>query len=155
VGILTPGVDSFSVPSHAFHRQGMERFMTLKASVEGAQLQPIPAPQLEIASLARGLGTAPSDDRAAHAGPVRLSIGLHKESLGSWKSGGYFTLKMLMVRALRRSLKSAVIEVDDAGGTAPADTPFEISLQPADPDALLRAQKVVKRVIRSRRWRMG
>lgn len=129
--------------------------MTLKASVECSELEPIPAPQLGIASLARGLGTAPSEDRATDAGPVRVSIGLYKAKLGSWHSGGYFTLKMLMVRALRRGLRSAVIEVDDAGGEAPADSPFEISLEPHDPEALLRAQKVVKRVIRSRRWRMG
>jgi hypothetical protein len=129
--------------------------MTLKASAERLQLEPIPAPELEIASLARGLGNAPSEARATHAGPVRLTIGLHKERLGSWQSGGYFTLKMLMVRALRRSLKSAVIEVDDAGSEPPGDTPFEISLEPHDLDTLLRAQKVVRRVLRSRRWRMG
>jgi hypothetical protein len=129
--------------------------MPLKAADVHAELEPIPAPQLEIASLARGLGTTPSDDRAVAGGPLRLSVGLYKQHLGTWKSGGYFTLKMLMVRALRRSLKSAVIEVDDAGGEMPADAPFEISVEPADPDALLRARKVVRRVIRSRRWRTG
>lgn len=129
--------------------------MPLKAADTHAPLEPIPAPQLEIASLARGLGTAPSDERAVDGGPVQLRVGLYKQHLGSWSSGGYFTLKMLMVRALRRSLKSAVIEVDDASGEMPADTPFEISVEPADPEALLRARKVVRRVIRSRRWRTG
>jgi hypothetical protein len=129
--------------------------MPLKAADVHAELEPIPGPQLEIASLARGLGTAPSDDRAVAGGPLRLSVGLYKQHLGTWNSGGYFTLKMLMVRALRRSLKSAVIEVDDAGGEMLADTPFEIHVEPADPDALLRARKVVRRVIRSRRWRTG
>lgn len=129
--------------------------MPLKAADAHAELEPIPGPQLEIASLARGLGTAASDERAVDGGPARLSVGLYKQHLGSWSSGGYFTLKMLMVRALRRSLKSAVIEVDDASGDMSADTPFEISVEPADPAALLRASKVVRRVIRSRRWRTG
>jgi hypothetical protein len=129
--------------------------MPSKCSATQADLEPIPAGQLEIASLARGLGTAADAGRPLDHGAQRLVVGLHRENLGPWNRGGYFTLKMLMVRALRRSLKTAVIEVDDADGPASGDDKFEICLEPHDPKALEKATRTVKRVLRSRRWRMG
>ena len=120
-----------------------------------SELDPISPERLEIASLARGLGTTAEDGRTADERAVRLSVGLNREGLGAWQQGGYFTLKMLMVRALRRGLKNAIIEVDDTDGEIRADAPFEISLEPNDPTALARATRTVNRVIRSRRWRTG
>jgi hypothetical protein len=120
-----------------------------------SELDPISPERLEIASLARGLGTTAEDGRAADEHAVRLSVGLNRANLGTWQQGGYFMLKMLMVRALRRGLKNAIIEVDDVDGKAAADVPFEISLEPDDPKALARATRTVNRVIRSRRWRTG
>ena len=120
-----------------------------------SELDPISPERLEIASLARGLGTTAEDGRTADERTVRLSVGLNRDSLGSWQQGGYFTLKMLMVRALRRGLKNAIIEVDDTDGEIPAGAPFEISLEPDDPTALARATRTVTRVLRSRRWRTG
>jgi hypothetical protein len=119
------------------------------------ELDPISPERLEIASLARGLGTTADDGRTAGDRAVRLSVGLNRDNLGTWQQGGYFTLKMLMVRALRRGLKNAIIEVDDVDGEVPAEAPFEISLEPDDPKALARATRTVNRVIRSRRWRTG
>lgn len=130
--------------------------MRSKALSEQSELDPISPPQLEIASLARGLGTAADDEgRVAGQGAKRLTVGLYRSNLGHWEQGGYFTLKMLMVRALRRGLKHAIIEVDDADGEPPADVPFEVSLEPPDPQALARATRTIQRVIRSRRWRTG
>lgn len=120
-----------------------------------SELDPISPQRLEIASLARGLGTAADEDRAAEERAERLTVGLHRAHLGEWERGGYFTLKMLMVRALRRGLKHAIIEVDDADGEPSTDAPFEVALEPEDPKALARATRTIQRVIRSRRWRAG
>jgi len=129
--------------------------MQSKPSAGRSKLEPTSARELEIASLARGLGMAADADRPVDDGTQRLIVGLYRENLGPYNRGGYFTLKMLMVRALRRSLRSAIIEVDDADGEVPADTKFEISLEPHDPNALERATRAVNRVLRSRRWRGG
>lgn len=129
--------------------------MRSKGLAVPSELDPISPQRLEIASLARGLGTTADEDRLADERAVHLSVGLHRDSLGTWQQGGYFTLKILMVRALRRGHKNAIIEVDDAEGEIPADATFEISLEPDDPKALARATRTVNRVIRSRRWRTG
>jgi len=129
--------------------------MRSKALAGYSELDPISPERLEIASLARGLGTTVDDSRSADERAVRLSVALNREGLGTWQQGGYFTLKMLMVRALRRGLKNAIIEVDDVDGEIAVDAPFEISLEPDDPKALARATRTVNRVIRSRRWRTG
>lgn len=129
--------------------------MYVKPSEDSPELEPIPPDELEIASLKRALSAAGGEGRGANTGPARLNVGLYRSNLGVWSNGGYFTLKMLLARALRRNLKSAIIEVDDAAGVAPAEAMFTISLEPADPAALARATKTVKRVLRSRRWRLG
>jgi hypothetical protein len=129
--------------------------MYVKPSEDSLELEPIPPEKLEIASLKRGLGAAGSEGRGANSAPTRLNVGLYRGNLGVWKNGGYFTLKMLLARALRRNLKAAIIEVDDAAGEAPAETMYTLSLEPADPAALARATKTVNRVLRSRRWRQG
>jgi hypothetical protein len=120
-----------------------------------AEFQPIPPQGLEIASLARALPKAAPDARDVDECRPRLSVGLHRTNLGIDVTGSYFTLKMVLVRALRRSLKTAIIEVDDAESGVRADALFEINLQPPDSKALTRANKVVQRVLRARRWRQG
>src|SRR5690606_16158466 len=96
-----------------------------------------------------------SDERGGLDGAPLLKVGLHRRRLNIGTSGGYFTLKMMLVRALRRSLKTAIIEVDDAEGPPDAEEVYELSLDPPDPGALGRARKVVKRVLRARRWQSG
>lgn len=126
--------------------------MPFKASAGKSELEPIPSQRLEIARLARGTGAAADEDRNAQNGAPLLKVGLHRRRLNIGNSGGYFTLKMLLVRGLRRSLKTAIIEVDDAEGVADSDELFELALEPPDEKALGRARKVVKRVLRTRRW---
>lgn len=121
-------------------------------SPEQSELEPIPSGRLDIARLARGLPAAATEGRDANESAPLLSVGLHRKHLNISHAGGYFILKMLLVRALRRSLKTAIIEVDDADDPATADVLFELNLDPPDSKALGRARKVVQRVLRMRRW---
>lgn len=129
--------------------------MPLKASAGESELDPISSPRLEIARLARGVTAATADARLGQDGAPLLKVGLHRGQLNIGTAGGYFTLKMMLVRALRRSLKTAIIEVDDAEGPPDAEEVFELTLDPPDAGALGRARKVVKRVLRARRWQAG
>lgn len=121
---------------------------------KSSELDPIPSQRLEIASLARGR-TAVDEERVEDGGAPRLIIGLYRRHLGIGVNAGYFTLKMMLVRTLRRSHKHAIIEVDDAEGEPPGDQFFEISLEPVDSKALARATRTVQRVLRARRWQSG
>jgi hypothetical protein len=124
------------------------------APTKSSELDPIPSQSLEIASLARGR-TAVDEERVDDGGAPRLAIGLYRRHLGIGAKSGYFTLKMMLVRTLRRSHKHAVIEVDDAEGEPPGEQLYEISLEPADSKALARATRTVQRVLRARRWQSG
>lgn len=124
-------------------------------SPDAGQLEPIPSGRLDIARLARGQPGAATEGRNANESAPLLSVGLHRKHLKIGHAGGYFMLKMLLVRALRRSLKTAIIEVDDAENPAAAEVLFELDLDPPDSKALGRARKVVQRVLRTRRWQSG
>jgi hypothetical protein len=114
------------------------------------------APELEIASLSRSHTSAAGDvARVAGAAAPLLNICIYRQCPAIPKTGDFFKLKMLLVRKLRRGFRSAVIQVDDAAGTDPADAPFEITLEPNDPAGIERATKVIQRVLRSRHWRAG
>lgn len=126
-----------------------------ESSPDAGQLEPIPSGRLDIARLARSQPAAATEERNPNECVPLLTVGLHRKHLNIGHAGGYFTLKMLLVRALRRSLKSAIIEVDDAEHPAAADVLFELNLDPPDSRALGRARKVVQRVLRTRRWQSG
>ena len=123
--------------------------MQRNAAVKQSELEPIPSDKLSIARLARERGQAVEEARALELGTPHVRGQLHPANLDLSKSGDYFTLKLLLARALRRSMRNAVIEVDDAEQEAPAGTLFEISLAPENVLAYKRAAKIARRVLRA------
>ena len=96
--------------------------------------------------------------RVARAAPeptptARVAVALHRNRLGIEEPGGYFKLKMLLVRTLRRGFKASILEVDDAEPSPDVDAePFKVTVEPSDPQDHARAVRTVRRVLRSRRW---
>jgi len=85
---------------------------------------------------------------------ARVSVALHRARLGIERPGGYFKLKMLLVRTLRRGFKTSILEVDDAQAPPGSETElFTVTVEPGDPQDYARAVRTVRRVLRSRRWR--
>lgn len=83
----------------------------------------------------------------------RVVVALHRARLGIERPGGYFRLKMLLVRTLRRGFKSSILEVDDAEVPPGSETElFRVTVEPTDPQDYARAVRTVRRVLRSRRW---
>ncbi len=90
---------------------------------------------------------------AEPAPTARIAIALHRACLDVGEPGGYFKLKMLLVRTLRRGFKTCILEVDDAEGPPAAGAePFKVTVEPSDPQDHARAVRTVRRVLRSRRW---
>lgn len=109
---------------------------------------------LEIARLARRKKSdAESGPGASSAAPTRLTIGLCRRKLDVDDHGMYFRLKIALARGLRRPFRRALIEVDDIDGEGTAEQLFEVLVEPADDKLQARAEAVVARVIRWRRWR--
>ncbi|MFU8895628.1 MAG: hypothetical protein ACNA8J_04510 [Gammaproteobacteria bacterium] len=122
--------------------------MQRDAAVKQPDLEPIPSDQLSIARLARERGQPAEEARVLALHTPHIRVQLHRANLELSDAGDYFTLKLLLARALRRSMRNAVIEVDDAEQEAPAGTLFEISLVPDDVLAYKRAAKIARRVLR-------
>lgn len=121
--------------------------MQRNAAVKQPELEPIPSDQLSIARLARERGQSAEEARALALDTPHVRVQLHPANLDLSKSGDYFTLKLLLARALRRSMRNAVIEVDDAEQEAPAGTLFEISLLPDNVLVYKRAAKIARRML--------
>jgi hypothetical protein len=84
---------------------------------------------------------------------ARVAVALHRARLGIERPGGYFKLKMLLVRTLRRGFKTSILEVDDAEAPAGSEAElFEVTVEPGDPQDYARAVRTVRRVLRSRPW---
>lgn len=118
----------------------------------GRPVPPVPE-ELEIARLARRQkGGAEGDASTRRAGTMRLAVGLHRDKLAVDDHAMYFRLKMALARGLRRPFRRALIEVDDLDEAA-GEGVFEVIVEPADAALQARAEAVVARVIRWRRWR--
>lgn len=114
---------------------------------------PVQPEDLEIARLARRHpGTVESDGKASDAPAGRVTVGLQRHALDINDDAMYFRLKMALVRALRRPFRRALIEVDDLDAPARAEASFLVAVEPADSAMQARAEAVVARVIRWRRW---
>ncbi len=117
-------------------------------------IEPIAPEELGIARLARRKkGEAGQDSVPKRAGETRLVVGLHRDSLAVDDHAMYFRLKMALARGLRRPFRRALIEVDDLDPPA-GERAFEITVEPPDAVLQARAEAVVARVIRWRRWAM-
>jgi hypothetical protein len=90
---------------------------------------------------------------APEPGPTtHVAVALHRNRLGIEEPGGYFNLKMLLVRTLRRGFKTSILEVDDADVPPGSGTElFRVTVEPSDPQDYARAVRTVRRVLRSRR----
>jgi len=114
---------------------------------------PLVTEELEIARLARRQnGGAESSAATRRGGATRLAVGLHRDKLAVDDHAMYFRLKMALARGLRRPFRRALIEVDDLDEAA-GERVFEVFVEPADAVVQARAEAVVARVIRWRRWR--
>lgn len=115
---------------------------------------PVQPEDLEIARLARRPpGIAESDGKANDAPASRVIVGLQRRALDVNDDAMYFRLKMALVRGLRRPFRRALIEVDGLDGPARTEASFIVVVEPDDPAMQARAEAVVARVIRWRRWR--
>ena len=84
---------------------------------------------------------------------ARIAVALHRARLGIERPGGYFKLKILLVRTLRRGFKTSILEVDDAELPRGSETElFKVTVEPSDPQDYARAVRTVRRVLRSRSW---
>ncbi len=110
--------------------------------------------ELEIARLApRKKGGAESGPKASNDAPTRLAVALCRRKLEVDDHAMYFRLKIALARGLRRPFRRALIEVDDIEGEGTGEQAFEVFVEPADDELQARAEAVVARVIRWRRWR--
>jgi len=108
--------------------------------------------ELGIACLARRTKSiAESAPEPGKTSAMRVIVGLRRCTLDVDDHAMYFRLKMALVRTIRRSFRRAIIEVDDLDEPTSAKA-FEVILEPADAALQKKADTMVARVIRWRRW---
>jgi hypothetical protein len=108
---------------------------------------PVSPERLAIARLARRPGRSDSESTLSKSGQTCIQVALYRDALGQFELHASFRLKLHVLRALKRSHKRALIEVDDIERPAGSVGDFEVRAEPADAKQLARLKRVVARAL--------
>lgn len=108
---------------------------------------PVSPEHLAIARLARRPGRSDSESTPTKSGQAFIQVALYRDTLWQYQLHASFRLKLHLVRALKRSHKRALIEVDDIERPAGSVGDFEVRAEPADAKQLARLKRVVSRAL--------